>query len=320
MARASFKFADGSKGGLGIQDGNYEVVKSTSKVHQFPPNKSTGVQGDPFVGGAWTLKKLNENWEPVADVEDETEVFRIGGIVDFHPGQLSNPDDLNEEPEDLGVDVDTEGNALYVVDENKKIWQKCNWFMMIESLEKNGFKPEINGRGCFTDYVGMKLHVKKIEVPKYKGWTKEENPTALVCDRINAYPYEKKAKPAGKIAPKSTGAVAGKANGAAKPTTAAAPASGGDVDLKSADTDPNLAAIYVLSNPTDKFKAAVHVEGGVKRADFQKELAKELMQHKLHVKLQKPILEGVKDDDTLVGWAGEVGFMVDTDEGTVTFA
>lgn len=319
MPRGSFKHEDASQGGFGFQEGALLLTKSVIAVHQFPPNSKSGEQSDAFTAMRWTGKKLDSEWNELGGDETDTMVvipMRLGTTAEMRPGKLAPKDfdNLDVEPEDLGEDVDTEGNALYLTEGAKP---GRGWAIMEESLRKCGFKPEISGRGVASDFEGMVAHFKTVEGQKYiakQGAKKgqEVTPTNLVCDRIHTYPYDKKKGGSG-----GSGA-------AGKSSASTSSASSKSTSATSTATDETMkSAIEIFGKLSAEFKKAVPADKEVERAVFQKELTKELMRQKINPKVQKTILDLVKDDEKLTELAGE---LVDkdgafsTDGEKVTFA
>lgn len=315
MPRVSMKHEDAMA--AFFQEGNVEVVKSVCAIHQFPPNSKTGEQSDPFTCVRWTLAKLDEDWKVIEGEDPEVVTVRLGGVDLMRPGNLNNPNDLDEEPEDLGREVDTEGNSLYG-EPGAKVGG--NWAAMEASLRAKGFKPAVIERQYLPDFEGMKCHLTtKATNRKYKNKAGEEvTATELICDRIQTFPYEaKKGKAAGKAAAGAAGKVVGKVEATGKPVTAPAPAESDNGSNGGGDVVESLKA--VLSNPSDGFKKSVMSGKDVKRSVFQMQLNMELIKAKLPKEIMAAALALVKDDDQLVALAGEVGFVADVDAGTVTF-
>lgn len=296
MPRGSFKHEDASQGGAGFQEGNVQVIKSVVAVHQFPPNSKTNKQSDAFCAMRWTLKKLDSEWNELSGDEADTIVvlpIRLGTLDQMRPGKLAPKDfdNLDVEPEDLGDEVDTEGNALFMTDGAKA---GRGWAIMEESLRKAGFKPEISGRGIARDFEGMVAHFKTVEGQKYiakQGEKKgqEVTPSNLVCDRIHTYPYDKKKGGAG--AGSSTGSVK------AAPASSGAGASSGS-GAGSAD-DAIATAVSVFNQLSNEFKKEIPAGKEVDRAAFQKAVTRELMRQKMPPKLQKSVQDLVKNDERL---------------------
>lgn len=306
---------DGMRGGFGIQEGNIEIVKSVIAVHRYPPNSKTGEQSDAFTAMRWDVRKLNSEWEAQGDDSLEQIQIRLGKPGEMRPGKLADPSNMDEEPEDLGADVDTEGNAIYS-EPDKKVGG--NWVAMAESLVKCGFKPDVIARGCATDYEGMKLHVyTKDTGRKYvdKRTGEQKNATELLCDRIHTHPYDKKGKGGSKA---GAGAGAGRPAGVASATgkTVQAPSTTGTSNGPIAPVE-RLKAL--LAEPTARLQAVIGTGKPVKRATFQQAVSLELMARKVSIPEHRPIGEMLKSDEGLMEAGVECGFLVDVEGGTVQF-
>lgn len=321
MPRGSFKHEDSSQGGFGFQEGNALITKSVVAVHQFPPNSKTNEQSDAFTAMRWTLKKLDADWNELGGEDTDSTVVlpvRLGTLDQMRPGKLSikDFDNLDVEPEDLGEDVDTEGNALFIVDNAKP---SRSWAILEESLRKCGFKPEISGRGVASDFDGMMCHFKTVEGAKYiakQGAKKgqEVTPTNLVVDRIHTYPYDKK---------KGSTTTSAKTGGGGKTTTASTTSTASISASNNGDATTLAAAVQVFSKLSKLFHDKVPKDKDVARTDFQKALAAELMRQKLDTRTQKNIMEFVKSDDGVVDLANELvdqAGAFSTDGSTVNFS
>jgi hypothetical protein len=313
--RGSFKHEDAMQGGFGFQEGYLLITKSVVAIHQFPVNSKTNEQSDAFTALRWTGTKLDAEWNEIAGETNDTTVvipMRLGMPDSIRPGKLAAKDfdNLDAEPEDLGDEVDTEGNALFL-EEGAKV--NRGWAIMEESLRKCGFKAEISGRGIATDFEGLVAHFKTVEGGKYiakqgKNKGQEVTPTNLVCDRIHTFPYDKKTSRAGAKASAGASGASAKPNGA----TAAVV----DDALSHAKT-----VFAALSN---EFKKECPADKEIARAAFQKSLTKELMRQKINPKIQTLIMGLAKDDEKLMELAAEMMEVgVNTfavGEGVITFA
>lgn len=288
MGKLSFASKDAVVGGMGIQEGNVEIVAACGKVHQFPPNKKSGNQSAPFCCAAIQLQRLDKDMNPTED-EPQWEYLTYGkdSLEKYHPGNASSPDD--DDPEDLGSEVDTEGNTIFVVDESAKLRTTCKWMIFAKSLEAQGFKPDILGRGYFPDLVGTKGHVKTLTMEKIDD--SDKAPTCLVFDKIVVYPYSK--------------------GGAKK---AAAPAKSG----KAATAPP---ADEDADNPADEKAREVMTELSVEYSGKPIPVKKiaalaqtKMIRARTPGKLQKQALDLIGSAE----WLGEKGYEVE--DGAVTFA
>jgi hypothetical protein len=299
-------FLEASKGGVGFQEGFVHIDESFSTNFQYPPNSQTGKQSDPFCALVWRGTRLDSEWNELPGDDNQFEiVLRMGsgydkakGVTGVRPGKLAEKDfdNLDVEPEDLGSDVGVMGNSFFM-EEGQKF--SVGWEKMKESLEQKAFKKEILGRGIATDFVGMIAHFKTVEGQKYiasKGDKKgqEVTPSNLVCDRIHTYPYDAKKKGGASKAATGTSKANGSAAASASASTGTAPSSA------------LSAAKDVFSALSAEFKKAMPADKAVPRAEFQKQLTKELMRQKINPKVQVQIMDLVKDDNKLMDLAADV--------------
>ncbi len=312
MPRGSFKPEDALKGGFAVE-GNFEVVKSVVSVCQLPPNKA-GKQSAPFTALVWQGYKLDENWKRPEDAEIQIANFRIGMLEDFRPGQLTNPDDLDEEPEDLGREAQIEGNALYA-EQGKAPFADSAFIMLISSLEKpGGFKPSVIARACATDFEGMKLHLKVVNQRTYedKETGEKKTPTTSVCDQaISVFPYDKPKKAGLKAVGKTVGKVAVMGKDVSPPQGAPGQSQNG--------TDPMEIATALVQSKSDRFSKMCPADKAVKRGVFQMQVSQDLLAQKVDKALHPAIIALVKDDEQLMELGASCGFLVDLEAGTITF-
>src|SRR4029077_16204327 len=121
---------------------------AASTVYQYPPNRESGETYPPFLAGKLTLRRLDENWQPTED-EPIVKILRMEkDLSRMRPGHAKDRSD--PEPEDLGEDLDTEGNSVFAT-ENSKISANSQWSMFIKSLEEHGVKPELLAEGFLPD-------------------------------------------------------------------------------------------------------------------------------------------------------------------------
>lgn len=306
MAKVSFASKDASAGGIGVQEGPVEVMQAEVRVHQFPPNRETGEQGDPAPFVVLSFARLDPTSGERLDEDAIEEMFGIGKLEKFHPGNASSADD--DDPEDAGDELDTTGNCIYAVTDGARLNKNCKWIRMSTSLEEQGFKPEVLGNGFMPDLVGLKMVVKTVTLPKMANSTSKREPTALICEKVIQFPYEKKAKgAAGKAAPAAKPAPGKAAPAAAKP--AAKPAA-------AAEESSDDMAVTIL-------KAIVEANSG-KELELRKIVNAaqvRLMREKVAPKNHKPILDQLKD----LAWLAEQAealesFAVDAEGGTIVIS
>jgi hypothetical protein len=309
MPKVSMSAKDAVDVSFGIQEGTVEITKCVTKVHQFPPNKQTGDQGDPFPCVQLTVVRCDSDGKRIS--EDEiTEELGVGKLEKFHPGKADSADD--ESPEDLGTEVETEGNCIYAVGEGDHFAKTCKWIRFAESLEAKGFKSEVLGRGFMPDMVGMVLKVKTDTLPRTPGYTGKKDPTALVAEKILVFPYDKKK---GKGAPaKGSSSGSGSSTSKTESKSESKPESKGD--------DAESVALKYLAEVAAEYAG----KDGIERKKLQTAVQTRLMRNKVPAKSHPDILGKVKDDEWLTKVTVEDEdspvygkIMVDFDESTVTF-
>lgn len=314
--KASFAVKDAAKGGFGMQEGNGELVGAVTRVHQYPVNSKTGKQGPPFLCVELEIAHLDKDWNPIENDEPEKVQYGVGrdkrkvkenGDCEckFHVGEARDAEDQNVK--DLGHDLGTEGNCLAVLDENSMIHERSKWGLFFKSLEECGFKPEVLANGFMPDLVGLKGHFKTHKGDKFTTDEGTEGEVkCLVLDKISVYPYERK-----KAAPAKSRTTAA----ATTITVTAKPGANGRAE----DIETRSAAITALKNTIGNPKHSLSRKESVDRASFQKAVMNQMMLDKIKTAVQKPILDLIRDDDSLVELAAEVGFLVDVETNTLNF-
>lgn len=309
MPKVSCAAKDAVEVSLGIQEGVVEIVGAVVKVHQYPPNRRSGEQGDPFPCVQLTVVRCDKNGERISTDEIKEELG-IGKLDKFHPGKAENAAD--NDPEDLGEEVDTEGNCIYATDANSHLNKKCKWILFADSLEQKGFKPEVLQNGYMTDLVGLKVEVKTETLPRTPGYKGDKDPTALVATRILQFPYDKKGKASAKAPAKSQ---------AKPPASASAPAPAATPSTSGTDEE---IALSMLGAVADEYAGQ---EEAIERRKLQTAVQTKLMRLKVPVKQHKGILDLVKNDEWLQAKTAEEDdspvfgrIVVDFEAATVMFA
>lgn len=328
MPRASLESNKVLQPGFGIQEGKVGVLDARFKIVQR--QKKDGTLITPMFILQLDCTKLDDKW----DVIDETMVEQTDLLLGwgsketgedgnhkfrFRPGNAKGPDD--NDPEDLGPVINTEGNSFYCEQEGDMPYADADAMIFMKSLEAKGWKTEINAQGFAPNYKGAKFEVKSVLKTdlckkygiKYNPQEGQEKATIWEVVQLHTRPYEKKA---GQAAGKSTtqskttagAAGAGKTNGAA-----------GAAGFMDENLDRTVVALALLKEPSQQFADAVKGEKGVKRDAFQKAFTMELMRRKVHPKIQTDLKKMMVEDDVLTEWGSEVGFMVDVEAKTVTF-
>ncbi len=233
LTGGKFSFPEGNILVIAAEFVNRKMRKSDGSWEAESPDCVLRLTGQP----------LDSNWKKIEDAEPCTEEINVGlmgGIDDFHPGQIdeSEIDNPEADVEDLGGDEDASGNtfvqagdrglvaAKLIEQRDKKVWSGACYTILMKSLELQGAKPAILNRAYAPDLVGVKGHVKHDLRFKSDKSTSEKTPTSLVFDKVVVFPGQQDEAP--KTATKAPAAKAataapakatgGKANGAvAKP-------------------------------------------------------------------------------------------------------
>src|ERR1041385_6456721 len=199
MPKVSFATKDGVRGGGSIfQEGDVEITHAACLAHQFQASRS-GRQAPPSCDVVLTMLRTDQT-EPPFD-EPVMKYYSLGtnSLDRYHPGEAKGRDDQN--PRDLGADMDTVGNCIYAVD-GSPLNKGCKWMKLVASLEKCGFNPEILAAGYLPDLVGLRGHmiteVLKLNRQKEQD---ERDPTVMVFDKVTQFPYMAKGKAAAAKAP-----------------------------------------------------------------------------------------------------------------------
>lgn len=319
--RGSFSHKDAMGGGLGFKEGTVLIDKSVVELFQYPaPKNAPNQQSDPFTCVAWHVTKLDADLNVIELGENEPPtVIRLRMCTPKvgRPGMLKEKDWDNTEvvPKDLGDEVGTEGNALYLED-NQRI-EGSGWAVMEESLSKAGFKESVIAKGVATLYEGMVAHLVTVPGKPYIAKKANERrgikvgdtvtPENLVVERVIKFPYDKDSKV--KVGGKS--ASAGKANGKAKDADDDDDAGeGGEGNEKLV-----AATVEVLENVNAKFKAANYTGKPIDKKVFITNLAKEMMRQDTDEELQSEIVDFLKGGG-LSAVAKEAGFKFKEDKVT----
>lgn len=284
----------------GFQEGLVRVDQSVFKVHQGRVGEGQPAR-QPFTALVWTVNRLDEDdHEPLTDDDGnpktEELVFGLGGksLTGAHPGGADSPDD--EEVEDLGVDVGTEGPTVFLASPTFKLNSKSGCAVLMDSLQKAGFKEEYLNRVWSPDYVGSVFHVKNfVSDQVMKGDDGKDRPiTYKVVGKIIRAGYEQKKKAgAGQMSqPKGKAAAGGKAE----------------------VSEEEKALRKALDSLSEKLDGSQ-----VTRKALSTKVLQELQAAKVSPTLHVKALSLVKDD----GWLGKNGpqydITFDAEEGTVVF-
>jgi uncharacterized protein YozE (UPF0346 family) len=198
MPKVSFATKDAVEGGSIFQEGDVEITHAACLAHQFQASRS-GRQAPPSCDVVLTMLRTDQTETPFDEPVMKYYSLGTNSLDRYHPGEAKGRDDQN--PRDLGADMDTVGNCIYAVD-GSPLNKGCKWMKLVASLEKCGFNPEILAAGYLPDLVGLRGHVVTEVIKLGRQLEKSErDPTVLVFDKVTQFPYMAKGKAAAAKAP-----------------------------------------------------------------------------------------------------------------------
>jgi len=309
MAKASFATQDAYTPALGFQEGWARVTAASIVVFQFPADKKTGTQNPPALYQKLVFQKTDEKGKDLEDEPQDRLVRVTGDLEHQRPGQAASRDDAD--PEDLGDELDTEGNVIYV-EEGVKINSKSALMVWNRSLEEKGFKVAILQAGYSPDLIGLAGYFKTVKQAKISFGDRDVEPNCLVADKITVYPYESaKKKPI--AAATSTAAVKGKVNGAAKPVAKPAVVEEEEAGDAGSGGDAEDVATRILTELAAELTGETRDAKKLQAMAYSR-LARDKSRDR---KLDKAVQELIKSDDFLADKALELGYTYD--EGVFSF-
>jgi hypothetical protein len=298
MPKVSFASKDAYEPKLGFQEGSFEVLNAAVKVCQLPPSRETGEQSPPFLGCVLSLQKTDDQGNPTED-EPMEKILRIEkDLSKMRPGRADSRDD--SEPEDLGDELETEGNVIYA-EEGAKINKNSSFQSFITSLEDKGFKPEILGAGYMPDLVGLKAHAIAKKAEKRNIGGREIEPTYFVVDKILVRPYEATKKPAASATTRTATKKAAPAQANSKVTSMPTPAA---TEATAASDDAESAATAILIELSSELAGSDPKDPKKLYAMAYSRLVRDKSRDK---KLDKEVGELFKNEEWLIEKSAELG-------------
>lgn len=284
-------------GGAGFKEGIRKVVGACFKVdHQEFEGSAPRA---PVVALVLTCERLDDDLDPMIDDATgkaivETLKFPLGGksLSKIHPAEATGPED--DEPEDLGVEVNTEGPTLFVVDQKWQLDPRSGCAHLMASLAtklKDGFLDNV----WAPNFVGLVAFFKAVpdENVKIAGRDGVERPVNYkVVDKVITAPYDGKGKKA-------------------KGTPAAEPKAAGKKAKEASAEETKLVAILKgiaagMAGETLTIKAlGTMVSSALNKGG--------------DTKLLVPVQTVLKSEGWLAKNADALGLSVDEDDKTVTF-
>lgn len=321
MPRASSAAKDAYQGGRGLQEGNVKVENTVFKITEFT-NSNGDVVLTPFVTHL-DYFHVDDNLQPHSDEVQSRDIV-IASFPDdsgeymHRPGNADGPED--EDPEDLGSEVGTEGNSIFC-DPPRAIRADSDWMKFTQSLEKLGFPVEVNAQSYAPNYNGLIVHVHSEPGREYtdkKTGEKKTLPSHWVADKIWVNPHakgqgaKKGATAKGAAASKGAGKKAGGSKSSAKSKPATKAAGGKPNGGVAASGSEEMLGLALSS------LAQTHSGTEFTLLEFQTEVTRVLKEdHGKKLMEYTPLLAKMRDADWMMAQAGEYGFGVDMDEGQV---
>jgi hypothetical protein len=308
----------------GAMGGKYEILGSVYKVHkdkEYEPKPGAPVPVTPRVivpvcALVFKVTPISDDGDRLEDADTRDIILKMGSksLATFHPGKGSDPSDMD--PDDLGDELNTEGNTLYISGGSVEMNAKSGYTVFMKSLQHRGFPKEKIAECWAPHFTGLKFELATVTPDKLEGYGQKkgdankdgENITYKVVQSIIAQPDDKKgSKKEKKAAPAATTTAVAVKEDVPATTSASVPASSGDADYEAKRV---LGAVAVkLGGKTKKldqartFYVTLYSDNKVKGDEKLKEAARKL----------------VNDDSWLVEALDDLGCTVDMDDKTVTF-
>lgn len=323
--KASLQSSKAIQSGFGIQAGCVKVLDARTKIVQRI--KKDGTLVTPMLLIQFDVTKCGPDQKPIneEDISQKDFIFCWGSKerdeqgnykFAFHPGNAKAADDTD--PDDLGGEIDTEGNTIVSAGNATNPFADSDAALFMKALEMKGWKPEVNDQCFMGNYIGLVMDVntvtkaqfcKQVQV-KYqtREGASEASDTVWEVTKIWSFPYEQ---------PKGGQKANGKSKDSKSATANAAPAAEVKANGQDQEADPtNLLAIETVKKVSEQkeFKG----KEGIARSKFQAAVMTQLHRDK-RAKEQGPVMKLVKDDEWIIQTGGDLGFVVDTDEGVMNF-
>lgn len=309
MPKVSFAAKDAYTPSI-FSEGSFEVLEANSCVYQYPPNRDTGEQYDPFLAVKLRIHRLDDNWNQTDD-EPIDKIFRAEkDLSKMRPGHAKDRKD--PDPEDLGDELDTLGNCFYS-EEGVKINANSAWGVMMKSLEERGVKAELLADGYLPDLIGLKAHgtTEKQAVRKIQG--REVEPAYFKVDRIYFDKSPSSKKPAASAKASSSSAAARSAAPAPLTNTAHTTTKPNGSTAVADNAIAEAAALALLQSLAEELAGETRELSKVYAMAYSR-----LMRDKTRDKsLDKAIIELLRNSDWLAAQGDGLGYTLA--DGSFTF-
>lgn len=163
--------------------GKFEVLGSVYAVHkdkeyelkpgEKPKTNKDGnpVKNEPMMALVFKVTPISDDGERLEDADTRDIILKLGGksLAIFHPGKGSNADD--DDPEDLGTDINTTGNTLYIPPEAKvEMNAKSGYTVFMKSLQHKGFPKEKIAESWAPNFKGLKFELVTVGPEKLEAY------------------------------------------------------------------------------------------------------------------------------------------------------
>lgn len=320
---------DNATESTGALAGKFEVLGSVFKVHKDKeyeprPGQTPRPASPPCVALVLKVSPISDDGERLEDADTRDIVLKLGSksLATFHPGRGSDPDDAD--PEDLGDELNTEGNTLFISGGDVTMNAKSGYTVFMKSLQHKGFAKEKIAQCWAPHFKGLKFELATVTPDKLEAYGQKkgegnkdgENITYKVVQSVVSFPDAKKA---GKGVKAEAPAAAAKAEKkSAKPA-----ASDDDDDDNGAGDSGNggneaeAEALRVLT------ATAAKLAGKTKKIDQAKTFWVTVYSDpkvKGKTALQAEARKFINNEKWLADKLEDLNAVVDLDEKTVTFA
>lgn len=306
----------------GALAGKFEVLGAVYKVHkdkEYEPKPGQTARDNPkVIALVMKVTPLGENDERLEDADTRDIVLKLGGksLATFHPGKGSSPDD--SDPDDLGEELNTEGNTLYIAGGEVAMNSKSGYTVFMKSLQHRGFDAGKIAQCWAPNFKGLKFELATVTPDKLEGYGQKKVDTNADGMAITYKVVQDLCKSKGKAKKEEkTEAPPAKKGKAAPPPEDEDAADDEDTPPVAVGNDAEAEAIRVLT------AVATKLTGKNKKLDQAKTFWVTMYgdpKVKGSAKLQADARKFVNSDTWLAEQLEELGCVVDADEKTVTFA
>lgn len=158
----------------GALAGKFEVLGAVYKVHkdkEYEPKPGQTARDNPkVIALVMKVTPLGENDERLEDADTRDIILKLGGksLATFHPGKGSGPDDAD--PDDLGEELNTEGNTLYIAGGEVAMNAKSGYTVFMKSLQHRGFDAAKIAQCWSPNFKGLKFELATVTPDKLEGY------------------------------------------------------------------------------------------------------------------------------------------------------